>query len=1017
MMKLPISLRAYVHAGLDRKPARKAYPKPLEASEWTFIFDTETTTDPSQHLRFGCYQLRKGSELFQAGLFYDADAVTGAEQGLIIAFAKARDLECMPVAAFIDDVFYGMAYELRASFVGFNLPFDLSRLAIKHGPSRGKMRGGFSFQLSQNPWLPRVQIKHLSSRSALIQFAGIKKRTDTRGMRKRDMSQPLRRGSFIDVKTIAAALTSQSFSLARLAEFLKLPSRKAETDDHGKELTPEYISYAVQDVQVTWEAFEALRTKFGALDLTSTALNNILSEASLGKAYLKDMGIVPWRKAQPDFPPAMIGTILSTYFGGRAEVRIRRKPVRMLHCDFLSMYPTVCTLMGLWRFVIGQGVVWKETTTETTAWLSEASPGDLQQPENWRRLPTLVQIEPDDDILPVRAKYDGNSTTIGLNYLSADQPLWFTLADCLASKFLNGKTPRIIKAITFEPGPPQSGLTPVKVAGHCIDPLNDDFYRQLINERTHIKNRMRDTTGNDHERLDSEQQALKILANATSYGIFIEINVDKLKPVEERICEFGGDESLSVSTDKAENPGTYFHPLLGTLITGAARLMLALTERAISDAGLDWAFCDTDSMAIAKPEAMPEAEFLAKAKSVCDWFLPLNPYEQKGPLLKIEDANFEIGSKAIIPLYCLATSSKRYVLFNRQEDGTPVIRKASAHGLGHLTAPYEEVDAPLFISLPSVPLATIGVHRWHYDLWFQIIMAADSGNPAMVPLDYHHSLQQPAVSRYAATTPELLRWFKTYNANRPYCDQVKPFNFLCALQTGRFSWAANIKPVAPYFRDHAQAIYQVFDRETGKRIDPTLLSTYTDALAQYHLSPEMKFENGDYDNTGKTRRRHIHVTHINLIGKESNKWEEQFFLGLSDEADPTYGTTDTPQEAQMTLRQAFTGSDRQFAELAGISRNTARKLKTQPEQGLTKKTIARISTAIALQEAENQKMQQLMQQMAGEIQKTSLSEFARRINCDTANLSKIMAGKRKMSTALTIRVMGYFDQFPKDISD
>jgi hypothetical protein len=70
--------------------------------------------------------------------------------------------------------------------------------------------------------------------------------------------------------------------------------------------------------------------------------------------------------------------------------------------------------------------------------------------------------------------------------------------------------------------------------------------------------------------------------------------------------------------DKVETPGRYFHPLLATLITGAARLMLAMTERLVIDAGLDWAFCDTDSMAIAKPEGMGQETFFARAKSVAE---------------------------------------------------------------------------------------------------------------------------------------------------------------------------------------------------------------------------------------------------------------------------------------------------------------------------------------------------------------------------------------------------------------
>jgi DNA-binding Xre family transcriptional regulator len=237
------------------------------------------------------------------------------------------------------------------------------------------------------------------------------------------------------------------------------------------------------------------------------------------------------------------------------------------------------------------------------------------------------------------------------------------------------------------------------------------------------------------------------------------------------------------------------------------------------------------------------------------------------------------------------------------------------------------------------------------------------------------------------------------------------------MQTAAFSGAGNIKPAAPYFRDHEQAVRHAFDRDTGQAVNPAHLGTYAQALAQYHLSPEMKFENGDRADIGKTRRRHVHATYVTLIGKEADKWEEQFFLGLNEDAIPEYGTPGTRNAVQTAIRATFVGSDRQLAEMAGISRNTARKLKSQPEQGLRKSTISKMTRALAQQQAENQELQQLMQQTAAEIQKIGLSEFARRINCDPANLSKIMAGKRRMSTALTIRITGYFDRTPKDISD
>ena len=71
---------------------------------------------------------------------------------------------------------------------------------------------------------------------------------------------------------------------------------------------------------------------------------------------------------------------MSAYFGGRAEVHWRREIRQVLYCDFLSMYPTVCTLMGLWRFVIAQGMEWSDTTEKIRALVNSISLDDLQRP-------------------------------------------------------------------------------------------------------------------------------------------------------------------------------------------------------------------------------------------------------------------------------------------------------------------------------------------------------------------------------------------------------------------------------------------------------------------------------------------------------------------------------------------------------------------------------------------------------------------------------------------------------------
>ena len=221
----------------------------------------------------------------------------------------------------------------------------------------------------------------------------------------------------------------------------------------------------------------------------------------------------------------------------------------MLYCDFLSMYPTVCTLMDLWRFVISKSMTWHDATIETAEFLDRATLTDLQKAETWPLLTTLVQIEPDGDILPVRARYAGEQqATIGLNHLSSNQPLWFTLADCLASKILTGRSPKVVRAMRFSPGELQDGLKPISMAGndaYRIDPLKDDLYRRLIDLRSAVKARMKATCGAEKDAFDAEQQALKILANTTSCGIFVELIVDDLDKKETRLCLGLGNDDLA----------------------------------------------------------------------------------------------------------------------------------------------------------------------------------------------------------------------------------------------------------------------------------------------------------------------------------------------------------------------------------------------------------------------------------------------------------------------------------------
>jgi len=885
-----IAIRAYTEdpdrAPLGTRPAKTE----VNASPWTLVFDCETTTDATQRLRVGFYQIRRKAALNQEGIFYDPAALTADERLLLTGYAQSEGLTLVTVDAFRSDIFLKYGYTKCGTVVGFNLPFDLSRIAVDHGPARRSMRGGFSFQLTFNSEDPRVRVKHLSPRAALIDFATPGEQDTVRGMRNRGLKVPPYRGHFVDVKTAAAALLSRRFSLDSLAAHLATPTQKRKTDDHGS-ITPAYLEYARADVQVTWECYFELNRIYAEHGLTRP-LDRLMSEASIGKAYLQEMGIRPFLGCDPQFDRARFGEILCAYYGGRAEVRNRRVIREILYCDFKSMYPTVNSLMGLWSFVTADGITIEDSTKDTREFLQAITVAGLQEPAVWQKLCTLVRVRPDGDIFPVRAAYDGVTNTIGLNRLTSKSPLWFTLADCVVSKLLTGRCPEIEKAQTYRPGPRQSGLKPVAILGRSdfsIDPNTDDFFTRLIDLRDEAK------AGKD-----PIEKSLKTIANSASYGIFIEVSRDDA-PKSELLDVFGPNgECEHVRTKALEQPGRYFHALLGVLITGAARLMLGIAEKKTEELGLEWAFCDTDSLAIVRPYGVSKSDFEKKANQIVDWFEALNPYRKSGSILKIEDVNLGIGCTDRAPLYCFAISAKRYALFNLDAHGKPLLRKASAHGLGHLIDPYDDAEAPPNLPKPQVPLSEIGVHRWHHDLWVKIIQAAIDDDADKVSLDWHSALSSPAAMRYSASSPQLLAWLDKWNLGKPYEQQIRPFGFMLSYssRTGVFAptWEASTvgasargrprkrhqaKPIAPYCRDLASAEVTVFDRLTGGRLSAEQLKTYQEVLAQYHLSCEGKFANGEFRDRGRTKRRHVFATGFELIGKEANR------VGESGEADPT----------------------------------------------------------------------------------------------------------------------------------
>ena len=287
----------------------------------------------------------------------------------------------------------------------------------------------------------------MNARAAFIRFAKAGQ-MDGQGARNRGIKTTLRTGYFQDLKTLATALLGQghSLTLKKLAQILETEHQKLEAADGGP-LTSEYLDYAMNDTQVTWECYEKLKAIYEGHGLKDTPAHRIYSETSRQNLPQPNRGSVPpSRKRAFQAPPSLLGQMLGTYYGGRSEVRIRRKIVRVLYCDFRSMYPAVCTLMGLWSFVTAKDFRWHDCAEDARRILRDADTKEIRDKKFWQSLPILVEIVPDEDILPIRAPYDDGSRTISLNYLSASFPMWFTLADCMASKLLSGKAPKVAKS-------------------------------------------------------------------------------------------------------------------------------------------------------------------------------------------------------------------------------------------------------------------------------------------------------------------------------------------------------------------------------------------------------------------------------------------------------------------------------------------------------------------------------------------------------------------------------------------
>ena len=371
---LDLALRVYpvVKEAKERNRDHKQRTRP----DSMFVIDAETRADETQRLTFGSYRFIENGHCTREGLFY-ADDLPKRDLATLKRYAETHKADITHgrnnklqlltrnefVKQFLDDVYWG-----RCLLVGFNLPFDLSRIAREFAVARGRFAGGFSLGLCSyrdknglehsNNFRPRIRIKHIDSKRALKGFTA-RNKPDYDDLIPEDSEdgQPQLgfkfRGHFLDLRTLAFALTDQSYRLETACKAFGVEHGKQNITAHGV-VSEEYIDYNRRDVLATAELAAKLLSEFEKHPIS-------FSHESIFTGIYRE-GVSPGNGHHTHFgPPARFSQGIpwdaaSAFFGGRTSAHIRKIPVPVVYVDFLSMYPTVNSLMDLWRFVIAKEI-------------------------------------------------------------------------------------------------------------------------------------------------------------------------------------------------------------------------------------------------------------------------------------------------------------------------------------------------------------------------------------------------------------------------------------------------------------------------------------------------------------------------------------------------------------------------------------------------------------------------------------------------------------------------------------
>ena len=920
---MDIALRAW--AVPEKRRTKGSGKKRRHRPKALLVFDTETELGGSQDLIVGAYRYVrvewKGSRptlrCAEEGLFhpddlfardpdqlekirdYAARAVAGVDRSQRDA---NRTLQVLSRHEFCERMLWGACWRNRATLVGFNLGFDISRLRLSWHEGRGLYNGAFVLRLwewegKDHRYRPNVIARRLDNKRTLLVWSGVRDAPDDGDEHTSSDDH------FLDLRTLLFALTNQAHSLESGSAVFGLGYQKRDVTLGT--LSEDLLDYVREDVAATSELAGSALREFHRHPVPLSA-DRAYSSPAIGTAHFRRIGIRPPLE-RAEITEAQLAQSMGAFYGPRVEVRVRHVPVPVSLVDFASQYSNVARLSGLWPLLTSERIVAVDATDEVRELLEHVELADVLGPELWPQLVGVALVRPDGDLLPTRAWFAGRGDVarVGLGPIHCDRLLPYAIADLVAAKVLGGKVPDVVSAWRLEGTGTAPGLRVVRLGGRVrFEPRADDWWAACQRARAALgKSPM--ATG------------MKTIGNGTAYGDWIRLD-------QQPQAGFVGLQRLDGRTerrrvDRPEDPGPWAFPPFASAVTAGGRLLMAALECLLADNGGLFASANTDSATVLStrdggliacpggPERLDDGSGALRAVSWAALDAIRERFLSLAVELRLTSENFEGAGRR--QLHAVGVAGSRVILYVDGPSGRVVVKRSEV-ALGDLRSPLGPGTSRAFVDESA---------EW----MLSYLLDEHPSAPAWFPL--------PATTELPMGTPAKVRSLGASGS---------PYGFAMGARRARRAdgvfGGEPVRLIAPAGDGPGLARWVEVPsgapitvatpgrRQGGCASRAVEIASYGEELVRLVLHPESKMLGPDgspckASTRGLLTPRPVWVAAVHLVGKEGNRLEE---VVAGDITDPNevlidYGSDEWEAVVLPVLRAATTT---EVARRAGMDR-------------------------------------------------------------------------------------------------